>query len=92
MELKILDTDKFFHDSPNTGEPGCICSRCQRLIPEHEVPLRVAVDQEVLYAEDKAGKEVKKKVDVANGLEFRLCEACQKQIGIKIYDNSNGIF
>lgn len=33
----ILDTDKVFYDSPNTGDPACCCSRCGKPIPE-DVP------------------------------------------------------
>lgn len=76
MELKILDTDRFFNDSPNTGEPGCICSRCHKQIKKKEVPLRVAVDKEILYTKDEGGKDQPYMADTANGLEFRLCEKC----------------
>ena len=31
----------FFHDSPDAGDPNCICSWCGELIKEHEFPLRL---------------------------------------------------
>lgn len=85
MELKILDTDRFFKDSPNAGEPDCICSRCFNHIDEDQIPLRVAIDQEIIYGKNKeTGEEIKTLIDAANGLEYRLCESCQKNMGIKL--------
>lgn len=69
--IKILDTDKFFYDSPNTGDPDCICSRCKTQIKEDEVPLRVLVGN----TDITTGKG--DTIDTAgNGSEFRLCEKC----------------
>lgn len=31
----------WFEDSPNAGDPGCICSLCKKLIEEVETPLRM---------------------------------------------------
>lgn len=35
------NTDKLFKDSPDTGDPRCICSRCMELIPEDEIAIRI---------------------------------------------------
>lgn len=40
-----LPTDRLFQDSPDTGDPTCLCSRCLRPIPEEVVPIRVFVDK-----------------------------------------------
>lgn len=78
--IKILDTDKLFKDSPNEGEPGCDCSRCHKQIKVNETPFRVAVDKEILYSKDKNGKEHPFVTDIANGLEFRLCNSCLEKV------------
>lgn len=77
--LKIVETDRFFNDSPNAGEPNCICSRCQKPIGEEELPLRVAVDQQNFHPTNQGVPN--ESADVLNGLEFRLCEDCQKRAG-----------
>lgn len=41
MAIEALPTDKLFKDSPDTGWPECKCSRCDKMIREHEVPLRM---------------------------------------------------
>ena len=76
MNLEILNSDLFFNDSPDSGEPSCICSRCHKQIEEDEVVLRVAVDGNNLYS--KNSNEKKQNIDAADGYEFRLCEECQK--------------
>lgn len=78
--IKLLDTDKLFENSPNAGEPGCDCSRCNKHIKENETVFRVAVDKDILYSKDKNGKEHPYLADVANGLEFRLCSACLQKV------------
>lgn len=35
----ILETDKAFMDSPDAGDPLCICSRCAKQIPEEDAPI-----------------------------------------------------
>lgn len=40
MNLKIEPTDRLFTDSPDAGDPGCLCSRCGGAITEEEVPVR----------------------------------------------------
>lgn len=32
--IKILQTDRLFIDSPNVGDPACLCSRCGLAIPD----------------------------------------------------------
>jgi hypothetical protein len=41
----IVETDKVFHDSPDVGEPTCVCSRCGRPIEEDVVPIRAWIDE-----------------------------------------------
>lgn len=41
MPIEVLKTDKEFKDSPDTGRPECICSRCGNKIKEHEFALRI---------------------------------------------------
>lgn len=75
-KIKILDTDKFFTDSPNTGDADCLCSRCGEQIKDGELILRVAIDQEILYTKNKNGDDMPVLTDMANGTEFRLCKSC----------------
>lgn len=35
-----LPTDQLFSDSPRTGEPTCLCSRCLQPIKVGQVPIR----------------------------------------------------
>jgi len=37
---KYLDKIKWFDLSPDAGAPNCICSLCEQLIGENEVPIR----------------------------------------------------
>lgn len=45
----ILKTDQPFDDSPNTGHPDCICSRCSSPIPAGEIAVRVWPDGDTEY-------------------------------------------
>ncbi len=36
----ILPTDAKFYNSPDAGDPTCICSRCLLPIGEDDVPIR----------------------------------------------------
>ncbi len=38
--FSVLPTDTLFSDSPDVGEPTCVCSRCNQPIGEDEVPIR----------------------------------------------------
>lgn len=78
--IKLLDTDRLYNDSPNEGEPGCVCSRCHKPITAMEKAFRVPIDQEVLYSKDAQGEEKPYIADAANGKEFRLCPACVKNL------------
>lgn len=40
LPIQILPTDLTFPDSPDPGDPRCICSRCQEEIPETTLPIR----------------------------------------------------
>lgn len=61
--LTVLDTDKLFDTSPDTGHPECVCSRCGGRIMEMEAPIRMATTND----EGKVDKDSK---------EIRLCEFC----------------
>lgn len=39
--ITVLKTDKKFIDSPETGLPECVCSRCGIMIEKEEIPLRL---------------------------------------------------
>ncbi len=38
---EVIHQLKWFKDSPDTGDPACICSFCGKVIEEGEIPLRV---------------------------------------------------
>jgi hypothetical protein len=40
----VLPTDQRFTDSPNAGDPECVCSRCGNPIPASGSPIRVFVN------------------------------------------------
>ena len=40
MHLTILETDTAFKNSPDVGDPECLCSRCGEAITEDEVAIR----------------------------------------------------
>jgi hypothetical protein len=44
--FKILPTDQPFSDSPDAGDPGCLCSRCGLPIIEDDGPVRAWPDDE----------------------------------------------
>lgn len=44
----ILPTDRYFFDSPEAGEPGCICSRCLLQIREEDCCIRAWSDDGTL--------------------------------------------
>lgn len=46
LGIEILDTDTEFKDSPDTGRPDCLCSRCGNKIMEREMPLRCFTGKE----------------------------------------------
>jgi hypothetical protein len=76
-ELKLWPSDKFFYDSPNAGEPECICSRCHTQILESEKVYRVALDESMFFSRHKDGSNQQDAIiPPANGLEFRLCNEC----------------
>jgi len=43
--IKILPSDRFFDDCPETGDPACICSRCGAVIEKGPV-IRAAPTEE----------------------------------------------
>ncbi len=47
--ISIKESDRLFTDSPDAGDPECHCSRCQKLIGEEEVPIRMLVDGKYEY-------------------------------------------
>ena len=40
FKMEYVHLLKWFTDSPDTGDPACVCSYCAKVIPEGEVPLR----------------------------------------------------
>jgi hypothetical protein len=68
--LNPLPTDKLFADSPDTGRPTCLCSRCGAQIQEGEMPIRLTTTNR------------KGKVTPASK-EYRYCEGCTT--GIKYF-------
>jgi hypothetical protein len=44
--FKIFVTDRSFTDSPDAGEPNCICSRCGQPIGEDDGPVRAWPEDE----------------------------------------------
>lgn len=48
-QLKILPTDKSFTDSPDVGDPACLCSRCGKRIGVEEVPTRATLNGRLEY-------------------------------------------
>lgn len=80
--IKPLETDKLFDDSPDTGWPECICSRCSQVIGENECPIRCWTVNE------------KNEVD-SNSKEYRYCEKCSEGMGLvflKTYDEYENEF
>lgn len=41
MPIQVEVGDKEFKDSPDTGHPDCICSRCGNKIPSRQFALRI---------------------------------------------------
>jgi hypothetical protein len=57
----VLTSDKLFFDSPDAGQPECICSRCGNMIKEDETVIRVfhlKINAENRYCEKCSGIEV----------------------------------
>lgn len=71
--ITIKQTDKFFYNSPDTGHPECLCSRCGKLIEEDEIPIRCWPTAPGDFGFDPNAK---------GGTEFRYCEQCCKAMGI----------
>jgi hypothetical protein len=45
-------TIRWFADSPDAGEPNCLCSLCGKLIEEDDSPIRCVV----VYPEDREAR------------------------------------
>lgn len=50
--LEVLSTDVRFFDSPDAGDPACVCSRCGSPIGEHVVPVRMWPAKSLAKSED----------------------------------------
>lgn len=87
-QIQILENDIFFNDSPNAGEPDCKCSRCHTVIGAHEDVYRHACDASSVIARDNETGEQFDVEDAVSGLEFRLCELCQRTIGLVRINNN----
>jgi hypothetical protein len=53
-----------FTDSPDTGEPECVCSYCGEVIEEDEIPLRIFFPESKQYP---------------HGAEYRLHWKCVRE-------------
>jgi len=69
--FKILTTDKVFFDSPDTGHPECLCSRCGKLIPENEMAIRAWPSEPGDYGYDP---------NASAGTEFRYHFGCLPEV------------
>ncbi len=69
-------TDTVFTDSPDAGEPECICSRCLKPIPYQQVPTRCWPEEGELGFQNTVG-----------GTEYRYCYSCLRESGITILDD-----
>jgi hypothetical protein len=49
-QRKARQVIRWFSDSPDAGDPGCICSLCGKAIPEDECAVRATRQQENLEA------------------------------------------
>lgn len=43
--IKVLQTDHLYFDSPDAGDPVCLCSRCSQSIPDGIGIIRIWPDQ-----------------------------------------------
>lgn len=69
--MEILQTDKVFYNSPDAGDPDCLCSRCLKLITEEQVPVRSwpqSGNPDTIQDEAES--------------EYRYCDHCQQAAGI----------
>lgn len=67
------ETDRVFYDSPDTGHPTCMCSRCGNQIREQEIALRFWPAEPGDIGFDPAAK---------GGTEFRFCQKCCEAEGM----------
>jgi hypothetical protein len=44
LDVSIFDAWRCFEDSPDAGDPACVCSWCEQPIAEHDTPIRVFVE------------------------------------------------
>lgn len=82
MKIITLESDKIFSDSPDTGTPACICSRCGKMIPGDEAALRLYSHKLPLLA-----KELRKAYPIGPieyiMSEYRYCRVCwEKPVGM----------
>ena len=68
LEITILKEYTWFPDSPEAGDPGCFCSRCNEPIDEDQDPVRMWQT----YTPDMGDK--------AEFREYRFCENCWPHI------------
>lgn len=54
-----------FSDSPDAGDPECVCSLCGAIIEEDEFPLRIFLKDDEKYPD---------------GAEYRLHQDCSHQV------------
>lgn len=41
FKVEMAHLLRWFDDSPEEGDPACICSHCEQVIADHEIALRV---------------------------------------------------
>ena len=84
--LEILETDQIFHDSPDSGHPDCICSRCHQPILSTQLAMRIFISEEEededFWSENLPEQETQI-LEPGEG-EIRYCETCQEASGITI--------
>lgn len=80
--LKILETDRVFTDSPDAGDPACVCSRCGKQIPEIDAPIIRAWPTEL--GDHGYDPEAK------GGTELRYCNECCRKMGFSFPDRFVG--
>lgn len=43
--LIVLEDCKVFSDSPDAGDPACVCSACEEKIRRNQVPIRIFLEE-----------------------------------------------
>lgn len=92
-EFRILETDRQFADSPSTGDPACLCSRCGKRIAVDDGPAVRCWDDSgaewryhhsCLNIVAPAGAELDRTIYALHGVlkPFNVCPLCFKRDGL----------